>query len=293
MPKVRTCSEPLVWICHFCGHSFHEKEWDSAGQKCPACDKVAGSWRCSLCQAPLSQPSLGKSHSCHSLGRYGLLNDLSLTRWLKGRLTKLAFVVVLILCLGSFLIFLSLRRNNNVETLPAGHPHSPLVAVSTNVQNDQPTVEEHACNEGFRNGLLYDAEGVVNLRAEPNPNAPITRRVESGTPVTFREYESGDQQSEWKETYLQDSSSDAPPQPFYVHQTRVFMEACNKDPDPPTNIRAGAGYDFAVIGQIGKEVPVYIQSGDHDEWITVLAGDKKSGFILGFTRRGLVQDIVE
>jgi len=60
-----TCSEPLVWTCKSCGHSFHEEEWNSGGRKCPVCDKNLGSWKCSLCQEVLKQPALGLTHPCY------------------------------------------------------------------------------------------------------------------------------------------------------------------------------------------------------------------------------------
>lgn len=60
-----TCSEPLVWTCRACGHSFHETEWESAARKCPACGKLKGRWKCSLCQEDFPQPALGRAHPCH------------------------------------------------------------------------------------------------------------------------------------------------------------------------------------------------------------------------------------
>ncbi len=59
-----TCSEPLVWICSSCGHSFHEKEWISAFRKCPACTRTLGSWKCTLCQETFNQPALSTKHPC-------------------------------------------------------------------------------------------------------------------------------------------------------------------------------------------------------------------------------------
>lgn len=60
-----TCTEPLVWTCKSCGHSFHEEEWNSGGRKCPVCYKNQGSWKCSLCQEVLKQPALGLTHPCY------------------------------------------------------------------------------------------------------------------------------------------------------------------------------------------------------------------------------------
>lgn len=60
-----TCTEPLVWTCRSCGHSFHETEWVSAARKCPACGKLKGRWKCNLCQEDFPQPALGRAHPCH------------------------------------------------------------------------------------------------------------------------------------------------------------------------------------------------------------------------------------
>lgn len=59
------CSEPLVWTCKACGHSFHEAEWESSHRKCPACNKTKGRWKCSLCQEDFPQPALGQAHPCY------------------------------------------------------------------------------------------------------------------------------------------------------------------------------------------------------------------------------------
>jgi len=59
-----TCSEPLVWTCHACGHSFHADEWQFHGHLCPACNSRAGSWHCGKCQAVFRQPFLGSEHPC-------------------------------------------------------------------------------------------------------------------------------------------------------------------------------------------------------------------------------------
>jgi hypothetical protein len=61
-----TCSEPLVWTCKACGHSFHTDEWQAHGRQCPACSEKGGEWKCSLCMAFFSQPSLNTSHPCRS-----------------------------------------------------------------------------------------------------------------------------------------------------------------------------------------------------------------------------------
>ena len=59
-----TCSEPLVWTCHACGHSFHADEWQFHGHLCPACNSRVGSWRCGKCQVVFNQPFLGSEHPC-------------------------------------------------------------------------------------------------------------------------------------------------------------------------------------------------------------------------------------
>ena len=59
-----TCSEPLVWICGSCGHSFQLDEWQEHGRLCPACNAREGSWSCGKCRGEFTQPSLGSEHPC-------------------------------------------------------------------------------------------------------------------------------------------------------------------------------------------------------------------------------------
>ena len=59
-----TCSEPLVWTCNSCGHSFQLDEWQEQGRLCPACNAREGSWSCGKCRGEFTQPSLGSEHSC-------------------------------------------------------------------------------------------------------------------------------------------------------------------------------------------------------------------------------------
>ena len=59
-----TCTEPLVWTCKSCGHSFQLDEWQEQGRLCPACNAHEGSWQCGKCQAGFTQPSLGSQHPC-------------------------------------------------------------------------------------------------------------------------------------------------------------------------------------------------------------------------------------
>jgi hypothetical protein len=66
-----TCSEPLVWTCKACGHSFHTDEWQAHGRQCPACNAHEGSWHCGKCQAGFTQPSLGSEHPCLANNPHG------------------------------------------------------------------------------------------------------------------------------------------------------------------------------------------------------------------------------
>ena len=61
-----TCTEPLVWTCKSCANSFQLDEWQEHGRQCPACTEKRGEWKCSLCMAFFSQPSLNTSHPCRS-----------------------------------------------------------------------------------------------------------------------------------------------------------------------------------------------------------------------------------
>ena len=58
------CSEPLIWNCGSCGHSFQYDEWILQGKQCPACAGTKGRWKCSLCNEPFSQPNLQACHPC-------------------------------------------------------------------------------------------------------------------------------------------------------------------------------------------------------------------------------------
>lgn len=59
-----TCTEPLIWACQACGHSFHAEEWQEQGRVCPACSAPRGNWHCGKCHAVFSQPFLGTEHPC-------------------------------------------------------------------------------------------------------------------------------------------------------------------------------------------------------------------------------------
>ena len=66
-----TCSEPLLWNCGSCGHSFHAEEWQKQGRQCPACLEKKGNWKCSLCLESFSQPALQGEHPCKRKNRNG------------------------------------------------------------------------------------------------------------------------------------------------------------------------------------------------------------------------------
>jgi len=277
-----TCSEPLVWTCKACGHSFHEKEWVKAGRKCPACERTVGNWKCSQCLHVVGQPSLGSDRFClRTNARAGHSFFLN-----KPFTEKVLFGGILVFSLATVGVASFWFLNQRPLSTPA--PSAPS-SKSLPIKED-PATEEQGCSEGFVAGIVYDADGPVNLREGPSTTARVVRQLESGTKVTFREFESEKNEHGWKETYPDDLPLDRAPDMTFVHETRLFMRVKNVDPDPPTRIWAGPGFDTAVIGTVAKDIPLYVQSGAPDAWVVVVAGDETHGFVQGFLRRDLIRD---
>ena len=152
-------------------------------------------------------------------------------------------------------------------------------------------MEEYVCNEGWVEGIVYDTEGSVGIRANPDATSKIIYKVKSGTPTSFRVLENG-----WGEAVVYEKGYEDQTDKddiCYIHQTRLFMKAKNTDPTPPTMIRAGQGYDTATVGEVGVDVPVYMQSGEQADWVAVVAGDINIGFIHGFVRKELLKGAIE
>lgn len=142
-----------------------------------------------------------------------------------------------------------------------------------------PATEEHVCSEGLVRGIVYDPDGPIKLREEPRADAKILKQIPSGSAVVFR-----DVAGEWKETFLDDSEAT-----YYVHENRLLAEAKNIDPEPPTKIRGGPGFDTAVVGEVGIEVPIFAQF-DEKPWLFVVAGSPEKGFVHGYVWHELIQD---
>lgn len=282
-----TCTEPLVWTCKSCGHSFHENEWRKSERTCPACEKSQGVWKCSLCQATLPQPALGNIHPCHSGSATSkntrfTYNSLSSKRTLISGFIAFVFFTALI---GSAFLLSKCNKTNS-----AASSSLPSAPQTTKTEENKP-MEEYVCNEGWVEGIVYDTEGSVGIRANPDATSKIIYKVKSGTPTSFRVLENG-----WGEAVVYEKGYEDQTDKddiCYIHQTRLFMKAKNTDPTPPTKIRAGPGYDTAIVGEIGVDVPVYMQSDEQADWVAVVAGDINIGFIHGFVRKEVLKGAIE
>jgi len=270
-----TYSEVLIWTCRSCGHSFQGKEWDSAGQRCPACEREPGLWKCSLCQQSFSQKAAAESHPCLQGGSSNIFSTANLTR----QLPRMA-------CFGvvGLLVFLGILSGIAAYLKKSGKPESPasaipLVQQDLNTSQSETGHEEVACSEGLVRGIVYDPDGPVKLRKDPRSDAEILRTINSGSEVIFRDIE-----GEWKETFLDDDEMI-----YYVHQNRLFARAENIDPDPPTYIRGHPEYGTAVVGEVGKDVPIYAQF-NLQPWVFVVAGSRTNGFVHGYVWHQLIQD---
>jgi len=277
------CPEPLVWTCKICGHSFHEKEWQAASRCCPACNSGSGSWKCTLCNNILAQPALGALHPCLNKAS-AFKNRLPSKNVFQSFKIFPVLVLIFISAIAGVVVFLNSKDHFLIMPTEKGSE-----AIITSDQNKvTPQSEEHACSEGWVAGIVYDSEGgSVNLRAEPGETSKIISKVESGTPAHFQNIE-----GEWKLAVVfpkgfenQTDHEDT----CYVHENRLFMAMQNIDPDPPTWIFAGPAYDTAVIGKVGKDVPIYAQTYQ-DHWLAVVAGSKETGFVQGFVPQALLKD---
>ena len=102
----QTCSEPLVWTCKSCGHSFHEKEWAKADRKCPACQRDAGNWKCTLCQETFNQPALSAIHPCRRVSPNAAIPPAPITLGGRGSRLLLCLTSLLAFCvIGAFLCY--------------------------------------------------------------------------------------------------------------------------------------------------------------------------------------------
>lgn len=271
----KTCPEPFVWICRACGHSFHAEEWTTAGKKCPACEAREGQWRCSLCQELSSQPVIGSTHPCLKKVNppsptFGASARFSPSRLWLGLTLVVAFLSIVV----ATVLWLSGPRSPSLQQAQdvAGQVAMPQ-------PESTPATEEHVCSEGLVRGIVYDPDGPIKLREEPRADAKILKQIPSGSAVVFR-----DVIGEWKETFVDDSETT-----FYVHENRLLAEAKNIDPEPPTKIRGGQGFDTAVVGEVGIEVPIFAQFDDKP-WLFVVVGSSEMGFVHGYVWHELLQD---
>ena len=115
-----TCTEPLVWTCKACGHSFHAEEWQSHGRQCPACTEKRGEWKCSLCLGSFTQPALQGPHPCKKgAAENGLTSSpapsmprtITLPGWLS--LKNAVFLLGGLVILGLAYLLISIRITQN------------------------------------------------------------------------------------------------------------------------------------------------------------------------------------
>ena len=159
-----TCSEPLVWTCKSCGHSFHENEWRKSERTCPACEKSQGVWKCSLCQATLPQPALGNIHPCHS-GSATSKNISCTDNFFSSKRTFISGFIAFVFftaLIGSAFLLSKCNKTNS-----AASSSLPLAPQTTKTEVNMP-LEEYVCNEGWVEGIVYDTEGSVGIRANPD-----------------------------------------------------------------------------------------------------------------------------
>ena len=141
-----SCSEPLVWTCKACGHSFHTDEWQAHGRQCPACTEKRGEWKCSLCLGSFSQPALKAPHPCKKDRKptANMVNGFPSTfvqdKWkMKGPLffkkTKainIAFVGFLFVGLsGTLAFFFMIDKKDSFELAKANNQKSHWGLIST------------------------------------------------------------------------------------------------------------------------------------------------------------------
>lgn len=110
---VTTCSEPLLWICHSCGHSFHLDEWKHQGRQCPACQEKKGIWKCSLCLETFSQPTLQGERSCKRKKEHDKTGSAArarsgIHRWISAGIAFIAWLHNSRLGWGAILLFLGI-----------------------------------------------------------------------------------------------------------------------------------------------------------------------------------------
>jgi tetratricopeptide (TPR) repeat protein len=149
-----TCSEPLVWTCKACGHSFHEKEWVKAGRKCPACERTAGNWKCSLCQEAFNQPALSPKHPCRRDSSYASFQKVendSVPRKEKQRnLPALSINTKTLAIAGSLLVALM------VTMFFVGQSMQTSVSKGSSSQNQVPTPPKTSGSPGTQQGFSKD-----------------------------------------------------------------------------------------------------------------------------------------
>ena len=117
----QTCSEPLVWTCKSCGHSFHEKEWAKADRKCPACQRGAGNWKCTLCQETFNQPALSAIHPCRRVSPNAAIPPAPITLGGRGSRLLLCLTSLLAFCvIGTFSYYFLSEARESDELLKRG-----------------------------------------------------------------------------------------------------------------------------------------------------------------------------
>jgi len=170
---VSTCSEPLLWTCNSCAHSFHADEWQNQGRQCPACLEKSGTWKCSLCLETFSQPTLQGERQCKRKKEND--NPESSTRarselhpWISAGVALMAWLHKTRLGWGVILLFLGISTGGLGVYQFIKHDRS--ARLEPDVRNPRPTSpvqSEKAGEAEYKRGVAYlKGEGVPKNEEE-------------------------------------------------------------------------------------------------------------------------------
>ena len=170
---VGTCSEPFLWTCNSCAHSFHADEWQNQGRQCPACLEKSGSWKCSLCLETFSQPTLQGERQCKRKKEND--NPGSSTRarselhpWISAGVALMAWLHKTWLGWGVILLFLGISTGGLGVYQFIKHDRS--ARQEPDVRNPRPTSpvqSEKAGEAEYKRGVAYlQGEGVPKNEEE-------------------------------------------------------------------------------------------------------------------------------
>ena len=170
---VGTCSEPLLWTCNSCAHSFHADEWQNQGRQCPACLEKSGSWKCSLCLETFSQPTLQGERQCKRKKENdnpgsSMRARSELHPWISAGVALMAWLHKTRLGWGVILLFLGISTGGLGVYQFIKHDRS--ARQEPDVRNPRPTSSvqnEKAGEAEYKRGVAYlQGEGVPKNEEE-------------------------------------------------------------------------------------------------------------------------------